>query len=440
MLEIEQDQLIAQSGETTEVNASVANQGSNSESQRRLIPYLAAIKRSGQSALVALELSPANELLRAAAFAAGEAVSRDPLIGAATIGLSTFAIELSGGLAAASLVDTDHGQKIFAKINRTHRLRIPLVNRNIKIPEKLSGATKTGLTFMGGTVVGMALEQRENPTRSIERNRLYSLRTSAWLAGTVAVGGALASEGINIGINDPRNGGLIAAGLVGAAAGGRWLKKHFTKAEVFQPNWHDTDPKTGLTFDLITERDRLAAVAKVEQDVWDEMGYGSLAEYKEAIAHSRTFAAFDGEQCIGLTRMFTGTSELPPFVSSMPFYDEETRVSTAQECEKGETEELGTIAIVKGARNGRIPTRLWRLAYRDGTARGIKSWGIIMEPRRVEIMNRKFGFTFEKLGDPIDYQGGLCAAHIMDLDKTRENMMNNMPETYDWFVNQPLGS
>jgi hypothetical protein len=55
-------------------------------------------------------------------------------------------------------------------------------------------------------------------------------------------------------------------------------------------------------------------------------------------------------------------------------------------------------------------------------------------------MNRKFGFTFEKLGDPIDYQGGLCAAHIMDLDKTRENMMNNMPETYDWFVNQPLGS
>lgn len=81
---------------------------------------------------------------------------------------------------------------------------------------------------------------------------------------------------------------------------------------------------------------------------------------------------------------------------------------------------------------------MWRLAYRDARLRGAKQWGIIMEPERVERMNEHFGFTFKQLGPAVDYQGGDCAAFVMDLEEVDQQMRENMPELHDWFVNQPL--
>ena len=68
----------------------------------------------------------------------------------------------------------------------------------------------------------------------------------------------------------------------------------------------------------------------------------------------------------------------------------------------------------------------------------MKEWGIIMEPARVDKMNRDFGFTFRRFGPTIDYQGGECAAHVMDLQEVDDNMRTKFPDIYNWFVNEPL--
>ncbi|HET7320785.1 MAG TPA: hypothetical protein VFI84_04370 [Candidatus Saccharimonadales bacterium] len=210
------------------------------EGTGRMAKYWATVKRTGQWALVATELLPTNEVLRGGLFAAGEIISRSPAMGAATIGLSTFVLEAAGGLAAAGLIDTEKGKNLFEVINqKSQQVRLPMTQKFIKLPSEVSNVSKVGWTFMGGTVVGMGIEQRENPSRSLERNRRYSLLTSAWLAGITAVAGALASEGINVGLNDPKKGSLLALGLVGTVAAGRWIKRRFVR------NKKDTLPKAG---------------------------------------------------------------------------------------------------------------------------------------------------------------------------------------------------
>ena len=53
-------------------------------------------------------------------------------------------------------------------------------------------------------------------------------------------------------------------------------------------------------------------------------------------------------------------------------------------------------------------------------------------------MNKHYGFTFRQLGPETDYQGGKCAAHIMDLQEVNDNMSRKFPDIYNWFVNERL--
>jgi lauroyl/myristoyl acyltransferase len=88
-----------------------------------------------------------------------------------------------------------------------------------------------------------------------------------------------------------------------------------------------------------------------------------------------------------------------------------------------------------------VNVRLWRLAYRDAVDRDIKQWGIIMEPERVERMNKGHGFTFEQLGEvKKDYQGGDCAAFVMNLDEVASQMRRKKPIQYFWFTRKSLRS
>jgi hypothetical protein len=110
------------------------------------------------------------------------------------------------------------------------------------------------------------------------------------------------------------------------------------------------------------------------------------------------------------------------------------------EARVGDIEELGTAAVATELRGQGVNLRLWRLAYRDARARGIKKWGIIMEPERVEKMNKNHGFTFRQLGDPIPYQGGDCAAFIMDLDEVDKTMKKKHPLTHFWFASKKISA
>lgn len=194
----------------------------------------------------------------------------------------------------------------------------------------------------------------------------------------------------------------------------------------------------GFDAGLITDSESISKALDLEVRVWEEKGYGDLEDYKKYLDQSRIFASFDNEECVGLTRLFAGTPEAPPFLEGLPIYDKDLKQQLIQGSRQAKVEEYGTVAVKKDLRGGRIFLDLCRAAYRDATERDIQTWGIIMEPERVEQMNRMLSFTFKQIGPTLDYQGGMCAAHVMDFDEVRLHMSSTKPELYDWFVNQPL--
>lgn len=187
---------------------------------------------------------------------------------------------------------------------------------------------------------------------------------------------------------------------------------------------------------------RLDEALRLEQKIWDENDFGSLDEYEIYNQQSRVISVYRDGECVGVTRLFDGAPELPPFMH-LPFYEQSDEKLLAEYCSSGQMEELGTTAVDHKASMvppGVISTHMWRIAYRDARSRGMKYWGIIMEPERVKAMNDSFNFTFRQLGPVVDYQGGDCAAFIMDLQEVDEQMSQSAPDLYDWFVNQELGS
>lgn len=181
--------------------------------------------------------------------------------------------------------------------------------------------------------------------------------------------------------------------------------------------------------------------AEIREEIeWQENDFGSLEEYKKYNKQSRVYAAFRDETCVGLTRIFAGNPEIPPF-AELPFDSKEKRQEVLDLCRNGQIEEVGTAAVnheLSQAPRHFVALHLWRLAYRDAIEKGMQYWGIIMEPDRVQTMNERFHFTFEKLGSAVDYQGGDCAAFIMDLKEVDKKMSKHMPELYHWFVKEPL--
>jgi hypothetical protein len=192
---------------------------------------------------------------------------------------------------------------------------------------------------------------------------------------------------------------------------------------------------------LLETGDAINEAIGLEQEIWHQEQYDDPQDYdyEKYTPQSRTFAAYDDEgKVIGVTRLFEGSPLLPPFLAKMPINDPELAQKLAEQAAELKAEEFGTVAVRKELRGGRIFMDFCRVAWRDAADRGVQTWGIIMEPERVEKMNSGLGFTFKQIGPAIQYQGGECAAHIMDFDEVRANMSSTKPELYDWFVNQPL--
>lgn len=188
------------------------------------------------------------------------------------------------------------------------------------------------------------------------------------------------------------------------------------------------------------EVEKVRQALDLEQRVWDEKEYGSLESYEKYFEQSRIYTAFSEGECIGVCRVFKGGPELPPFFE-LPFYDESTREELVSGAESGSVEELGTVAVdEQKAPLGIVALDLWRLAYRHARDLDVKLWGIIMEPKRVNVMNKRYGFTFKQVGPEIDYQGGDCAVHVMDLQEVYDSMQQTAPDRFEWFVKEPLES
>ena len=169
-----------------------------------------------QSTIIAMELAPTNEAIRYGAFGYALSQTRNPLIGGAVLGGSTLIVEGGAALACADVLSSNKANKVIEKINKTVHKIIP--------PEaKMSRLTEAGIALYGGSVIVMAEKQREDPSRTMEDNRRYGLTTAGWLAGVLAVEGALISNGIE-NYNDPKSVGatLLAAGGLFAAT--KWAK------------------------------------------------------------------------------------------------------------------------------------------------------------------------------------------------------------------------
>jgi hypothetical protein len=391
--------------------------------ETRVRRLASAAKEFGQAAVAVAVLSPLNEVARLAAFGAGYSVSRDPAMGAFTLGASTFLVEGAGAMAAASLLGSERAQRLNAALEK----RI----HNKEDGAKTSKVTKAVAALAIGATASMAIEHIEDPHRTVAQNRKHGLLTSAWLGGVLAIGGAAGTEAVTATIENP----AVVAPMAGSVAlmevaRRKWrsMRRPHEVEDILTEEWRDSDKR--YEYHLLTDPTETIKAAITEQDVWDEKGFGKLDEagYTEHIKHSRTFVAFNkDEECAGVNRMFGAYEDvLPPFLE-LPFNSEEEREALSQRARDGKLEELGTVAVVEDARGQGVNGRLWRLAYRDAVARGVEEWGIIMEPERVAKLNKYHGFTFRQLGSAVDYQGGDCAAFVMNLEESVANMQKKHP-------------
>ncbi len=176
------------------------------------------------------EILPSNEVIRLGLYGMAEGLShKNPIYASFAAGLSTFVVEEAGGAAMASLSGTGKAKDINDKVDEKIS-KIKFLNRfKIFSERKISRESQFFATVLGGTVVGMTLKQYQNPERSSRDNHRYSLITSAWLGGLMMGMGFLASEGINMEIDNPIRTGVFASGAVLSGFIIRKLKKVFFK-------------------------------------------------------------------------------------------------------------------------------------------------------------------------------------------------------------------
>lgn len=171
------------------------------------------LKRKGQQAIVAAELSPfTNEGSRFAAFAAATVYwPHNPLIGAAVLGGSTLLVEGAGALAATSVLTDDTDHRMIKWLNK----KIANTTTGRHIPAGTESAAKAALTYHAGTPTLLTLEQAMHPEKPRAEVLRRGLFTASWLAGVYAVEGALISEGIDRVDGVPQQ---IASGVLTTAA------------------------------------------------------------------------------------------------------------------------------------------------------------------------------------------------------------------------------
>src|SRR5690606_31199433 len=111
---------------------------------------------------------------------------------------------------------------------------------------RMSRTAETGIALIGGSAVVMAAKHRQDTSRTIEQNRRYGLKTTAWLAGICAVQGYAGSEVIHNFSGEKLGVAAIAiAGVIGAAG---WAKKKVTRESAIagSPEWLDINRSKGF--------------------------------------------------------------------------------------------------------------------------------------------------------------------------------------------------
>lgn len=445
-----QDALIIQPAPGFDEDASVTPEIVRESGLRAVINRA---RYAADSAIVGLEISPANEAARGAVFAYSQTLSSNPVVGALAYGGATLAIETTAAVAAADLFSSGRGKQVADKV----RSRIERF-----IPEgvtEIPTIAEYSIGLVGGSAVAVASQEVVVPSqdRSFSDRLRYGMGNVLRVTGVCAVQGAAMTEGIH----SPSP--LTIGAAVGALGGGLYAAKKglarwnngaedldvSAENEGIENRWMDHNPESNTTYMLVDQTsgpETVADALSLEQLVWDKKNYGNaVVEYADYEEQSRIFVAtkpseVDSEvaEVVGVVRVFEGSPQAPPF-TELPFYSAEQHEQILAGCSDGKVEELATSAMDDTKANAAQDiAALWRLAYREARDRGVEQWGIIMEPERVRVLNRYYGFTFEQMGPTEYYQGGDCAAHIMDFGVVEQNLADNKPARYQSFILDPL--
>lgn len=396
------------------------------------------LKRAGQGAIVAAEVSPLNETVRYSLFGASMVYSQSPLTGALVLGGSTLVIEGAAALASASLISSENGSRSVKWINgRLEKVR--------KSNAKMGPLAEAGTALIGGSAVAMAATQLENPDREIQETRKYGLKVSSWLAGICAVQGALMANGIDT--LEPTDLGVGVLSIAGLLAAAKWAKNRPERTDSLsrlkalsngQLDYAINEKHKFITREATMGSPEAAEALELERKVWKKYNFGdAVEEYKAYDSQTQMYIARDEKEVIGIVRMFKGSPKLPPFMD-LSFDDEKEHAQLVKGCEEGIVEELGTAARMDGTAKSVVSAEMWRLAYRNAHERGVKKWGIIMEPERVHELNNRYGLCFKQVGPTENYQGGDCAPHVLDLQEVESYMLLRKPHVYWWFSKKKL--
>ena len=200
-----------------------------------------------KASVITYEMLPVDDVARYSLLAASQGYTHNPVVGAATLGLSTLVTEGSAVLASSRWIAED---RIGAKLNVVRekidgfkdrlnqlvpKLKLGRIVPNIpKDPEepgeKLSATTQAAVALNLGSVVLLEAMQRRDPSRTFEQNRRDGLRTAAWVSSYMAAEGALLSTGYN-NLTNPEYVGPALLCLAGLHYGVHKLRQRTQKGE-----------------------------------------------------------------------------------------------------------------------------------------------------------------------------------------------------------------
>ena len=75
---------------------------------------------------------------------------------------------------------------------------------------------------------------------------------------------------------------------------------------------------------------------------------------------------------------------------------------------------------------------LYKAVYQESKRRQLTHWYAVMTKGIVNLLNR-FGFSFEAIGDPVDYNG-IRTPYITEIVKLEQDMETRNPELYEEFI------
>lgn len=182
----------------------------------------------------------------------------------------------------------------------------------------------------------------------------------------------------------------------------------------------------------------VSAAREVERGVFRTCGFADVSDYEDYDAQSSFFGSFGGDgSCSGMLRLI-GPGERPLPALHHMVVDEP--LLWRRRFAEGRVAEIATAAVLPQHRDGRLFHDLTRLAYREALVAGVDFFLIIMEPKRVEQLNRHFRCQFRRVGPDQHYRGEeeITAVYAQDHRSWNEFLGRHEPEYLAWFRDEPF--